>query len=69
MPHALGLKVAMITGDKLETAQAIAVETGVDQVIAGVLPDGKVASLDELRVHGKIAFVGDGAGPAAAIPV
>ncbi len=65
--HALGLKVAMITGDKLETAQAIAVETGVDQVIAGVLPDGKVASLDELRVHGKIAFVGDGINDAPAL--
>ena len=51
----------MITGDKRETALAIARETGIDHVIAGVLPDGKVAALDELRQGGKqIAFVGDG---------
>ncbi|WP_370204794.1 heavy metal translocating P-type ATPase, partial [Pararhodobacter marinus] len=47
--HDLGLKIAMITGDKRETAEAIARETGIDQVIAGVLPDGKVAALDDLR--------------------
>src|SRR5690606_20256946 len=57
--HDLGLKVAMITGDKRETAEAIARETGIDHVIAGVLPDGKVAALDELRAGGKrVAFVG-----------
>ena len=50
----------MITGDKQETAEAIARETGIDQVIAGVLPDGKVAALDDLRAGGqKVAFVGD----------
>ena len=58
--HDRGFKVAMITGDKQETAEAIARETGIDHVIAGVLPDGKVAALDELRAGGhKIAFVGD----------
>ena len=44
--HGLGLKVAMITGDKRETAEAIAREIGIDHVIAGVLPDGKVAALE-----------------------
>ncbi|WP_420398552.1 heavy metal translocating P-type ATPase [Marinovum algicola] len=66
--HDLGLKVAMITGDKRETALAIARETGIDHVIAGVLPDGKVAALDELRQGGKqIAFVGDGINDAPAL--
>ena len=66
--HALGLKVAMITGDKQETAEAIGRETGIDHVIAGVLPDGKVAALDALRQTGqKIAFVGDGINDAPAL--
>lgn len=66
--HDLGLKVAMITGDKRETALAIARETGIDHVIAGVLPDGKVAALDELRGTGQqIAFVGDGINDAPAL--
>ena len=66
--HDLGLKVAMITGDKRETADAIARETGIDHVIAGVLPDGKVAALDELRGAGQhIAFVGDGINDAPAL--
>ncbi|MGY9048677.1 ATPase [Puniceibacterium antarcticum] len=66
--HRLGLKVAMITGDKRETAEAIARETGIDHVIAGVLPDGKVAALDELRQGGRrIAFVGDGINDAPAL--
>ncbi|MHA6344440.1 heavy metal translocating P-type ATPase [Roseivivax sp. CAU 1761] len=66
--HAQGLKVAMITGDKRETAQAIARETGIDHVVAGVLPDGKVAALEELRQGGgTIAFVGDGINDAPAL--
>ncbi|MFV1441887.1 heavy metal translocating P-type ATPase [Phaeobacter sp. JH20_36] len=66
--HAQGLKVAMITGDKRETAEAIARETGIDHVIAGVLPDGKVAALDDLRGAGqRIAFVGDGINDAPAL--
>ena len=65
--HAVGLRVAMITGDKRETAQAIARETGIDTVIAGVLPDGKVAALDDLRAHGRVTFVGDGINDAPAL--
>lgn len=66
--HARGFKVAMITGDKRETAEAIARETGIDHVIAGVPPDGKVAALDDLRAGDrKIAFVGDGINDAPAL--
>ena len=66
--HDRGFQVAMITGDKQETADAIARETGIDHVIAGVLPDGKVAALDDLRAGGrKVAFVGDGINDAPAL--
>ncbi|WP_397543281.1 heavy metal translocating P-type ATPase [Roseovarius salis] len=65
--HDAGLRVAMITGDKRETAEAIARETGIDRVIAGVLPDGKVSALDELRAQGRVAFVGDGINDAPAL--
>ncbi|MBB3985423.1 Cu+-exporting ATPase [Sagittula marina] len=65
--HEKGLTVVMITGDKRETADAIARETGIDQIIAGVLPDGKVAALDELRQGRRIAFVGDGINDAPAL--
>ncbi len=66
--HKRGFKVAMITGDKRQTAEAIAAETGIDIVIAEVLPDGKVAALDDLRAVGrKIAFVGDGINDAPAL--
>jgi Cu+-exporting ATPase len=66
--HEKGLSVAMITGDKRETAEAIARETGIDHIIAGVLPDGKVAALDTLREGNKrIAFVGDGINDAPAL--
>ena len=65
--HRLGLKVAMVTGDKQETADAIAAEIGIDHVVAGVLPDGKVAALEKLRGAGKIAFVGDGINDAPAL--
>jgi Cu+-exporting ATPase len=66
--HAKGLRVAMITGDRRETAQAIAAECGIDHVVAEVLPEGKVAALDELRADGaRIAFVGDGINDAPAL--
>ena len=65
--RAAGLRVAMITGDKRETAEAIARETGIDEVIAGVLPEGKVAAIDRLRAHGPVAFVGDGINDAPAL--
>jgi len=67
--HDLGLSVAMITGDKSETAHAIAAEIGIDHVIAGVLPDGKVSALDDLARHGSrsVAFVGDGINDAPAL--
>lgn len=66
--HAQGLRVAMITGDKRATALAIAEEIGVDEVVAEVLPDGKVAALDQLRADSaKIAFVGDGINDAPAL--
>ena len=58
----------MITGDKRETAEAIAAETGIDHVVAGVLPEGKVDALQKLRGVGrKIAFVGDGINDAPAL--
>ncbi|MCT8159960.1 heavy metal translocating P-type ATPase [Pseudoruegeria sp. SHC-113] len=63
-----GLQVAMITGDKRETAEAIARELGIDTVIAGVLPGGKVEALTALRAaHGPVAFVGDGINDAPAL--
>lgn len=66
--HDRGFQVAMITGDKQETAEAIARETGIDHVIAGVLPDGKVAALENLGEYGrKVAFVGDGINDAPAL--
>ena len=63
----MGVKTAMITGDDARTANAIARELGIDEVIAGVLPDGKVATLERLREANKIAFVGDGVNDAPAL--
>ncbi len=65
--HDLGLNVAMITGDNQGTADAIARELGIDHVVAEVLPEGKVAALEQLRRHGKLAFVGDGINDAPAL--
>lgn len=66
--HQAGLKVAMITGDNQRTAQVIAGELGIDEVVAEVMPDGKVEAVNALRERfGPIAFVGDGINDAPAL--
>jgi Cu+-exporting ATPase len=66
--HAQGLKVVMITGDNARTANAVAEQLGLDDVVAEVLPDGKVAAVRDLQARfGWLAFVGDGVNDAPAL--
>ena len=62
-----GIRVIMLSGDNERTAKAIAREAGIDEVIAGVLPDGKDAVIQELMKEGKVAMVGDGINDAPAL--
>ena len=63
----MGIAVVMLTGDNERTAAAVGKQAGVDQVIAGVLPDGKEAEIRRLRRKGKVAMVGDGINDAPAL--
>ena len=63
----MGIRVVMLTGDNERTARAIGAQAGVDDVIAGVLPDGKESVIRSLREQGKVAMVGDGINDAPAL--
>ena len=63
----MGIRVVMLTGDNQRTAEAIGKQAGVDEVIAGVLPDGKEAVIRNLKKQGKVAMVGDGINDAPAL--
>ena len=63
----MGIRVVMLTGDNERTARAIGAQAGVDEVIAGVLPDGKESVIRSLKEQGKVAMVGDGINDAPAL--
>ncbi len=63
----LGVRVVMLTGDNERTAKAIAAQAGVDEVVAGVLPDGKESVIRQLKQQGRVAMVGDGINDAPAL--
>ena len=63
----MGIHVVMLTGDNEKTAKAIGAQAGVDEVIAGVLPDGKAAVVESLKSRGKVIMVGDGINDAPAL--
>ena len=63
----MGIRVVMITGDNARTAKAIGAQAGVDEVVAGVLPDGKEREIRRLSARGKVAMVGDGINDAPAL--
>ena len=65
----MGIRVVMLTGDNERTAKAIGTASGVDEVIAGVLPEGKADTIRRLKAEGKVAMVGDGINDAPALTV
>lgn len=65
--RSMGIRVVMLTGDNQRTAEAIGSEAGVDEVIAGVLPEGKESVIRRLKERGKVVMVGDGINDAPAL--
>ncbi|MDB6053544.1 MAG: heavy metal translocating P-type ATPase, partial [Verrucomicrobiales bacterium] len=65
--HGMGLKIAVISGDNQRTAKAVAGKLGIDEVLAEVLPAGKVDAVERLKRQGKVAYVGDGINDAPAL--
>jgi Cu2+-exporting ATPase len=63
----MGLRVLLLTGDNERTARAVAAEAGIEEVIAGVLPDGKHRVVEDLKKQGRVVMVGDGVNDAPAL--
>lgn len=63
----MGVRVVLLTGDNERTARAVAAEAGIEEVVAGVLPDGKHRVIEDLKRHGRVAMVGDGVNDAPAL--